>query len=54
VDLFEFICLAGGAGGEKVSASGEGKYGGAFVLERLVGIPRDVLVCMCRLPIHIE
>jgi hypothetical protein len=54
VDFLEFGFLAGRAGGEKVGASGEGENDGAFVVQWLVGVPGDVLVCVGRRPINIK
>jgi hypothetical protein len=54
MDLLEFSCLADWTCGEEVGASGEGKDGGALVLEWLVGVPCDVLVGVCGFPVHVK
>jgi hypothetical protein len=54
VDFLEFGYLVGRAGGEKVGASSEGEDGGATVMQWLVVVPGDVLVCVARLPVDVK
>jgi hypothetical protein len=54
VDVLEFGYLVGRARGEKVGVSSEGEDGGTFVMQWLVGVPGDVLVCVGRLRLDVK